>query len=121
MPIDHIVTDKDGKYGDLDTQEIKKGFKGVDIGPKTLTVYREIIESSHSIIWNGPVGIFENEESNRGTESIGEYIALSAPKNAFKLTFGDSTSLALKQLKIKHKRFSHISVAGDAFVNYLLG
>jgi phosphoglycerate kinase len=122
LPVDHIVA-KDFSEGatpvEVETQTIGNGLIGMDVGPKTLVMFRETIESAKTIVWCGPMGVFEWENFNRGTESVGEYIALSAPKDAYKIALGSSTLLSLTKLKIKHKRFSHISIGASKFIKLL--
>jgi len=118
VPIDHICINDEGKIVELETQQIEENFKAIDIGPKTLVLFREIIEASQKIFWYGPMGMYEDEKSNKGTEAIGEYIALSTPKDAFKVAGGTSTSLAITLLKIKHKRFDHITNNPLKFVEF---
>ncbi|MDQ6985296.1 MAG: phosphoglycerate kinase [Candidatus Dojkabacteria bacterium] len=124
LPVDHITVkelDEEAKAIDIDTQAIDKDLYGVDLGEKTLVMYREIIESANTLIWNGTMGKYEWENFNRGTESIGEFIALSASKKALKIAFGINTSTAISTLKIKRKRFSHISTDTKSFSELLLG
>lgn len=123
LPVDHMCakefSDK-SKPTEIQTQSIPNGYMGLDVGPRTLVSFREIIEAAKTIIWCGPMGVFEWENFNRGTESIGEYIALSAPKDAYKVVLGSSTVLSLTKLKIKHKRFSHVSIGAAEFLKFLL-
>ncbi len=115
LPIDHLASNNpDGESNviEVDTQQIPDNLFGLDIGPNTLVAYREIIESAQTIFWDGVVGKFEHENFSKGTEAIGEYIALSSPREAYKFANGDSTSEAIETLKIKAKRFNHIS-CGD--------
>ncbi|MCS7317538.1 MAG: phosphoglycerate kinase [Candidatus Dojkabacteria bacterium] len=122
LPIDHYCVKNLSNYTstvEINTQHISGDLYAVDIGPNTLIMFRELIESSSTIIWSGPMGIFENENSNKGTEAIGEYIALSTPKDAYKVVLGDATSAAVALLKIKQKRFDHISISSQKFVELL--
>lgn len=118
LPIDHYAVKDLNVYSNLteiNTQHLPEKYFAVDIGPKTLVMFREIIESSNKILWYGPMGKFENELSNKGTEAIGEYIALSTPKDSYKVAIGDSTSMAIALLKIKQKRFDHISISSTMY------
>jgi len=118
IPIDHVCLNKENQIVQLETQQIDENLKPIDIGPKTLVLFREIIEASQKIFWYGPMGVYEDERSNKGTEAIGEYVALSTPKDAFKVAGGISTSLAITLLKIKHKRFDHITNNPLKFVEF---
>lgn len=124
FPVDHLVAtevSEDSKAKEIDTQHIPEGFTALDLGPKTLASYREIIEGAKSVLWCGPVGMFELERFNRGSEAIGEYIALSTAKDSYKAAIGESTSQAINTLKIKQKRFTLVSTGGLSAINYLKG
>ena len=124
LPVDHIAGeefDELTKPVGIETQQIPANLFGLDIGPKTMVMYREAIESAQTILWNGPMGVFEWEPFNKGTEAIGEYIALSTPKDSFKVAGGADTTYAMKLLKIKPKRFSHVSVGGGMMLDFLDG
>lgn len=124
LPIDHLAAkkfDKSEQPIEIKIQAIPKGYIGLDIGPKTLSLFREIIEASQSVLWNGPMGVYEWEQFSKGTEAIGEYIALSTPKNAKTYAGGGDTLAAMQVLKIKPKRFSHVSVGGGMMLAFLSG
>lgn len=118
LPVDHIVANnpnaQSGEYSDI--QAIPTGKFAFDVGEKTLVMFREIIESAKTIVWYGTIGKFEIEEFNRGTESVGEYIALSASKDCGKLVLGTSTLVALEKLKVKQKRFTCLVPNAEAFL-----
>lgn len=122
-PFDHFVSSEkedEDSMEEVETQHFKKGI-AVDLGQKSLASYREVIESAKSVLWDGEVGYFRYESYNRGTEAIGEYIGLSAPRDAFKLALGAGTLEAIENLKIKAKRFTHISTAGENALTYMQG
>ncbi|MCA9381393.1 phosphoglycerate kinase [Candidatus Dojkabacteria bacterium] len=124
LPIDHIAGKEfkeNTKPIEIKTQQIPKGHWGLDIGPNTIKQFREIIESAKTILWNGPMGVFEWENFNKGTEAIGEYIALSTPKDAYKIAGGADTTYAMLKLRIKPKRFNHVSIGGGMMLNFLSG
>lgn len=124
LPVDHICAKEfsdNAEAIEVTTQSIPKDLMGMDIGSNTLVLFREIIESAKSILWNGPMGVFEFENFNKGTESIGEYIALSSPKNCYKVAGGGDTILAMNLLKIKFKRFDHVSTGGGMMLQFLAG
>jgi len=124
LPVDHIGAkefDEEAKPIKIDTQQLPEDIYGLDIGPKTLVAYREVIESAKTILWNGPMGVFEWENFNTGTEAVGEYIALGAGRDAFKVAGGGDTTYALHSLKIKEKRFSHVSIGGGMMLQFLTG
>ncbi|MCF7876947.1 MAG: phosphoglycerate kinase [Candidatus Omnitrophica bacterium] len=120
LPLDHIVTDdiKEGK--NLKTTEgvdIESGWIGVDIGPKTQKEFGEKIKTAGTIVWNGPMGIFENDLFSRGTKSIAEAITES---QAVSVIGGGDTAAAVKKFKLEEK-ISHISTGGGASLQYLEG
>ena len=119
LPVDHIVSESlEGPQGaDIDVQVVPNNKYVVDIGEKTLVLFREIIEAAKTIAWYGPVGRYEVEEFNRGTESVGEYIALSAGKDCVKVALGTSTLVAINKLKVKKKRFSCLIPNEEAYLD----
>lgn len=124
LPIDHVCGEEfeeDTKPIEVETQQIPDNLMGLDIGEKTLRIFREILESAETILWNGPMGVFEWDNFNRGTEAVGEYIALSAPKQSYKVAGGGDTTLALNTLRIKQKRFDHISIGGGMLIKFIAG
>ena len=124
LPIDHIAGKDFSENTDpieVKTQQIPKNLIGLDIGPKTLAQFREVVENAKTVLWNGPMGVFEWEAFNKGTEAIGEYIALSTPKDSFKIAGGADTTYAMQLLRIKPKRFNHISTGGGMMLKYLSG
>ena len=88
----------------------------VDIGPKTINLYSNSIQISTYILWNGPMGIFENPNSNKGTSAIAKAIAEN--NNAYSVAGGGSTVQAINQF-ITPKNLSHVSTGGGAFMEYI--
>lgn len=124
LPIDHIAGkefEENTKPIEVETQQIPKELYGLDIGPKTLVQFRETIEGAKTVLWNGPMGVFEWENFNKGTEAVGEYIAHSTPKDCFKVAGGADTTYAMQLLRIKPKRFNHVSIGGGMMLKYLNG
>lgn len=121
LPIDHLAGKELNakEITEIHTQSIPDSLLALDIGQNTLTLFREIIEGAGTILWSGPMGYYENDLANKGTEAIGEYIALSTPKTTFRYAVGESTSLAMTKLKIKHKRFSHVSLGSSKIFDIL--
>lgn len=124
LPVDHIA----GQEFDAGTapvavgnQQIPAGLIGLDIGEKTLALYLEIIKNARTIMWNGPMGVFEWEKFGRGTEAIGEYIGLGASDEAYKVAGGGDTISAMEKLKVNFKNFDHVSTGGGAMLDFLSG
>jgi len=88
----------------------------VDIGPKTINLYSNSIQISTYILWNGPMGIFENPNSNKGTSAIAKAIARN--NKAYSVAGGGSTVQAINQF-ITPKNLSHVSTGGGAFMEYI--
>lgn len=124
LPVDHICGREfaqDTERVEVDTQQIPAGLVGMDIGERTLADYQEVIKSAKTIMWNGPMGVFEWNNFSRGTEAVGEYIALSAPSDTYKVAGGGDTISAMEKLKINFKNFSHVSTGGGAMLKFLSG
>ncbi len=119
LPIDHIVSEslENPVAIDNDVQVVPNNKFIVDLGEKTLVLFREVIESAKTIAWYGPMGRYEIEDFNRGTESIGEYIALSASKDCVKVALGASTLVAINKLKVKQKRFNCLIPNAKAYLD----
>ncbi len=124
LPVDHICgkefAENTAKV-EVDTQVIPSGLIGLDIGQRTLASYLEIIKSARTLMWNGPMGVFEWAKFARGTEAVGEYIALSAADDAYKVAGGGDTVSAIEKLQINMKEFDHISTGGGAMLAFLAG
>jgi phosphoglycerate kinase len=124
LPVDHIAAEEfaeDAKAMKVDTQQIPDNLFGMDIGERTMSDYQEVIENAKTILWNGPMGVFEWEQFARGTEAVGEYIGLSAPRDTFKVAGGGDTIAAMEQRKINFKNYNHVSTGGGAMLNFLAG
>ncbi len=120
LPIDHIICDNIDKPKDIKTTNdtnIPEGFSGVDIGPKTIELLKNKLKDAKTIVWNGPMGIFEKNEFAKGTKLIAEAIAQS---NATSIIGGGDTAAAVKKFKVEDK-MSHISTGGGASLEYLEG
>ncbi len=124
LPVDHIAAksfDKDAEAIEVDAQVIGKGLIGMDIGERTMQDFQERIENAKTVMWNGPMGVFEWEQFSRGTEAVGEYIGLSAPRSTYKVAGGGDTITAMEQLKINFKNYNHVSTGGGAMLAFLSG
>lgn len=120
LPVDAIVANKIGKNAKIkkvDVDKIPKNMIGVDIGPETILVYNEIITEAKTIIWNGPLGIFEIPKFSKGTKEIAK--AISKNKGITIVGGGDSAA-AIDKLKLE-KRFTHVSTGGGASLEFLEG
>ncbi len=98
-------------------EEIESGWKGVDIGPETEKIYRSKIADAATVVWNGPMGIFEIEEFSHGTVAVAEAVAESS---AFSVVGGGDSASAVKKAGVSDK-ISHISTGGGASLEFLSG
>ncbi len=98
-------------------KEIERGWKGVDIGPETEKIYRSKIADAATVVWNGPMGIFEIEEFSHGTVAVAEAVAESS---AFSVVGGGDSASAVKKAGVSDK-ISHISTGGGASLEFLSG
>lgn len=117
LPIDHIVSSAfDGAPEVLDAANIPADKLGLDIGPSTLHSFESHLSSSKTVLWNGPMGIFENPNYAKGTFGIAKM--LSSLSNAFTLVGGGDSVNAVHQSGLASK-MSHISTGGGASLEYL--
>lgn len=120
LPIDRVVTDKfdeNAKPILEDNKDIKEGFMGMDIGPKTAKVYEDAIKNSKTIIWNGPMGVFEFKNFAKGTFVVAKAMAESG---ATTIIGGGDSAAAVNQLGFGDK-MTHISTGGGASLEFLGG
>lgn len=99
---------------------IEDGWQGLDAGPESIAKMKEVIENSGTILWNGPVGVFEMETFSAGTKAIGAAIVEATKKGAFSLVGGGDSVAAANQFGIA-PGVSYISTAGGALLEYLEG
>ena len=99
---------------------ISDGWSGLDVGPETIALFKKVISESKTILWNGPVGVFEMEKFANGTKAIGDAIVEATAKGAFSLVGGGDSVAAVNKFGIADK-VSYISTAGGAMLEYLEG
>ncbi len=120
LPVDHVVTDdikaKD-KVKITESEAIEQGWIGVDIGPKTIDIFCDKIKSAQTIVWNGPVGIFEDSAFAKGSRALAEAIAKA---KAISIIGGGDTAAAVAKFGLASE-MSHISTGGGASLEYLEG
>ncbi|MDD2488348.1 MAG: phosphoglycerate kinase [Bacteroidales bacterium] len=123
LPVDHIIADEfDNEANTLNTdnQSIPDGFMGMDIGQKSIELFKNIILESKTILWNGPMGVFEMPSFSKGTFVVAEYIAKATKKGAFSAVGGGDTVAAINQSGFA-ENISYISTGGGAMLEYLEG
>jgi phosphoglycerate kinase len=100
--------------------EIPDGWEGLDIGPDTEKKFGDVIKASKTILWNGPLGVFEMPTFAKGTIALGDYIAEATANGAFSLVGGGDSVAAVKQFGFEHK-VSYVSTGGGAMLEMLEG
>ena len=123
LPVDVLAADdfdNDANTQFLSVGEIPEGWQGLDAGPQTLENFKEVILQSKTILWNGPVGVFEMENFAKGTIAIGNYIDEATQNGAFSLVGGGDSVAAVKQFGFQDK-VSYVSTGGGAMLESLEG
>lgn len=123
MPVDVIAADdfsNDARTKVVAVDEIPDGWQGLDAGPKTLENFGRIILKSRTILWNGPIGVFEMPNFAKGTIAIGNYIDEVTRSGAFSLVGGGDSVAAVKQFGFEEK-VSYVSTGGGAMLESLEG
>lgn len=99
---------------------IPDNWQGMDAGPESLVLFQKAIESSKTILWNGPVGVFEMETFSKGTIALGNFISTSTASGSFSLVGGGDSVAAVKQFNFSNK-VSYVSTGGGAMLESLEG
>ncbi|MFP5437669.1 MAG: phosphoglycerate kinase [Bacteroidia bacterium] len=123
IPVDVVAADDFSNTANtqiVDVKEIPDGWQGLDAGPKTLENFKEVILGSKTILWNGPIGVFEMETFANGTITLGNFIAEATEKGAFSLVGGGDSVAAVKQFGLEPK-MSYVSTGGGAMLEMLEG
>ncbi|WP_297518025.1 phosphoglycerate kinase [Flavobacterium sp.] len=123
LPVDVVAANafaNDAATQIVDVRQIPEGWQGLDAGPKSLENFKSIIMQSKTILWNGPLGVFEMENFAKGTISLGEFIAESTAQGAFSLVGGGDSVAAVKQFGLEPK-MSYVSTGGGAMLEMLEG
>lgn len=123
LPIDSVVADNfspDANTKVCSSNAIPDGWMGLDIGPKAVDTFSNAILNSQSILWNGPMGVFEMVPFSNGTKSIAESVAKATSNGAFSLVGGGDSVAAVTQMGLAEK-VSFVSTGGGAMLEYLEG
>jgi len=123
LPIDCVIANKfdnNAKIKHCKINEIPKGWMGLDIGVKSAETFNKIIEKSNTILWNGPMGVFEMDHFCNGTIKMALAISRSTDFGAFSLVGGGDSIAALNKYGLAHK-ISYVSTAGGALLEYIEG
>ncbi|MGL2987972.1 phosphoglycerate kinase [Flavobacterium sp. RSSA_27] len=123
IPVDVVAADgfaNDANTQVMDVNAIPEGWQGLDAGPKSLENFKKVILASKTILWNGPLGVFEMPTFAKGTIALGDYIAEATAAGAFSLVGGGDSVAAVKQFGFEHK-VSYVSTGGGAMLEMLEG
>ena len=123
LPIDVVVSksfSNSDKQKEVDIQNIPDGWQGLDIGTKTRKSFSDVVKQSNTILWNGPMGVFEMSSFQNGTKAVAEAVAEATKKGSFSLVGGGDSVAAVKKFNLKDK-MSFISTGGGAMLESLEG
>ena len=123
LPLDVVCGDDFSEKANIIESEINnipEGWEGMDAGPKSRKLFDKIINESKTILWNGPVGVFELSKFSKGTIAIGESISRSTKNGAFSLVGGGDSVAAVKKFNFENK-VSYVSTGGGAMLESLEG
>ena len=123
LPVDSLNADNfsnDANTNLTAVDDIEDGWMGLDIGPETIEKFNEVINNSKTILWNGPVGVFEMGKFENGTKEIAETIAEATSKGAFSLIGGGDSVAAINKYSLADK-VSYVSTGGGALLEYMEG
>ena len=119
LPIDHVVVDKIDPNSKIEIvgEDIPEGKIAVDIGPKTIALFKEKLKPAKTVVWNGPLGIFEMDAFAQGTQEIAKFLSTLG---ATTIIGGGDTAAAVAKFKLEDK-MTHISTGGGASLEFLEG
>lgn len=123
IPIDSVIADEFSNDANVDTclsHHIKPMWMGLDIGPDAREQYAEVIMNSKTILWNGPMGVFEMSNFSVGTEAVAEAVVEATRRGAYSLIGGGDSAAAVNQLGYAD-RVSYVSTGGGALLEYMEG
>ncbi len=123
LPVDVVAANAFSNDADteiMDVTQIPDGWQGLDAGPKSIANFHDVVMQSKTILWNGPLGVFEMERFSEGTIALGNSIAEATKNGAFSLVGGGDSVAAVKQFGFEHK-VSYVSTGGGAMLESLEG
>jgi len=123
LPTDSIIADNFSNDANTDTapnSSIKDGWMGLDIGPASIAAFAKVVENSKTILWNGPMGVFEMEKFEAGTKAIAEAVVKATENGAFSLIGGGDSAAAVAKFNFTAD-VSYVSTGGGALLEYMEG
>ncbi len=118
LPVDTVIADK---FDNEDTGEIPADWMGLDIGPKTVELFSAVIKESKTLLWNGPMGVFEMANFEMGTRAVAEAVVAATKENgAFSLIGGGDSAAAIAKFNMEDE-VSYVSTGGGALLEYMEG
>jgi phosphoglycerate kinase len=123
LPMDSVIADKfdaNAATNIATNHSIPDGWMGLDIGPQASSVFAKVIEDSKTILWNGPMGVFEMEKFANGTKAVADAVVKATSKGAFSLIGGGDSAAAVNQFGYNDK-VSYVSTGGGALLEYFEG
>lgn len=123
LPLDTVIADdfsNTANQGMANSGEIPDGWMGLDIGPKTRELFGKTILDSKTVLWNGPMGVFEMESFDKGTKAIAEYVAEATRNGAFSLIGGGDSAAAVNKFGYTDQ-VSYVSTGGGALLEHMEG
>lgn len=121
MPVDAVVADdfsNDANTKVVSIDSIPSDWEALDIGPKTIEIYKDVIQNSKLVVWNGPMGVFEMEAFANGTKAVAE--SLAAAENTYTVIGGGDSAAAVEKFGLGEK-MDHISTGGGASLEFMEG
>ncbi len=123
LPVDTIIADafaNDARTDIASTSEIPAEWMGLDIGPKTRELFAEVVKNSKTLLWNGPMGVFEMETFEKGTHAIALAVVEATKNGAFSLIGGGDSAAAVSKFNLT-EQVSYVSTGGGALLEYMEG
>jgi phosphoglycerate kinase len=124
FPVDYVIADAFDAKANVDSATdatgIKDGWQGLDAGPKSRALFADVISKAKTLVWNGPVGVFEMERFSAGTRAVAEAVAKATAAGATTIIGGGDTATAAEEYGIEDK-VSHVSTGGGASLELLEG
>lgn len=123
LPVDSLNADQFANEANTvvtPVNEVEEGWMGLDIAEKSIKLFTEVIENSKTILWNGPMGVFEMEKFSKGTTAVAKAIASATEKGAYTLIGGGDSVAAINKNKLADK-VSYVSTGGGAMLEYMEG